>query len=55
MSKHFSPEKLQNSDPEGEKIAALFAARLYEEGATNKVVESGGVGNGISKWKINRM
>ncbi|MGB0888086.1 MAG: acetyl-CoA carboxylase biotin carboxylase subunit [Vicingaceae bacterium] len=53
VTKHFSPEKLQNSDPEGEKIAALFAARLYEEGAANKVVETSE--NTISKWKINRM
>ncbi len=49
------PEKLQNSDPAGEEIAALFAAKLYEEGAANKVVDSGGVGNGVSKWKINRL
>lgn len=54
VTKHFSAEKLQNSDPEGEEIAALFTARLYEEGAANKTVESGGVRNGISKWKINR-
>jgi acetyl-CoA carboxylase biotin carboxylase subunit len=53
VTKHFSPEKLQNSDPEGEKIAALFAARLYEDGATNKVVNVSE--NTISKWKINRL
>ena len=53
VSKHFTPEKLQNSDPEGEKIAALFAARLYEEGAANKVAET--PENTISKWKINRL
>jgi acetyl-CoA carboxylase biotin carboxylase subunit len=53
VTKHFSPEKLQNSDPEGEKIAALFAARLYEQGATNKTVVA--PEKTISKWKINRM
>jgi acetyl-CoA carboxylase biotin carboxylase subunit len=53
VTKHFSPEKLQNSDPEGEKIAALFAARLYEDGATNKVVNVSE--NTISKWKLNRL
>jgi propionyl-CoA carboxylase alpha chain len=53
VTKHFSPEKLQNSDPEGEKIAALFAARLYEQGATNK--KTAAPENTISKWKINRM
>jgi propionyl-CoA carboxylase alpha chain len=53
VTKHFSPEKLQNSDPEGEKIAALFAARLYEEGAVNKTVVTSE--NTISKWKLNRM
>ena len=53
VSKHFTPEKLQNSDPEGEKIAALFAARLYEEGAANKAVVA--EENTISKWKINRL
>tara|TARA_B100000809_G_scaffold105206_1_gene103717 strand:- start:7860 stop:9338 length:1479 start_codon:yes stop_codon:yes gene_type:complete len=53
VSKHFSPEKLQNSDPEGEKIAALFAARLYEDGSANKVVAP--IEKTLSKWKINRM
>jgi len=53
VTKHFTPEKLQSSDPEGEKIAALFAAKLYEDGAANKVVVD--VENTISKWKINRM
>jgi len=53
VTKHFTPEKLQNSDPAGEEIAALFAAKLYEEGAVNKVVVE--AENSISKWKINRM
>lgn len=55
VNKHFTPEKLQNSDPTGEEIAALFAAKLYEEGAVNKVIENETVGNGISKWKMNRL
>lgn len=53
VTKHFSTEKLQNSDPAGEEIAALFAGRLYEEGLANKV----GVNknkHSVSKWKINR-
>ncbi|MDG1476111.1 MAG: acetyl-CoA carboxylase biotin carboxylase subunit [Vicingaceae bacterium] len=53
VAKHFTPEKLQSSDPKGEKIAALFAARLYVEGAANKVVVE--QENTISKWKLNRM
>jgi propionyl-CoA carboxylase alpha chain len=53
VTKHFTPEKLQNSDPEGEKIAALFSAKLYNDGAANKVVVESG--NTISKWKLNRM
>ena len=53
VRKHFTPENLQNSDPEGEKIAALFAAKLYEEGAANKIVVESE--KSISKWKINRM
>ena len=53
VTKHFSPEKLQNSDPKGAEIAALFAARLYEDGAANKVVVE--AEKTISKWKINRM
>jgi len=53
VTKHFTPEKLQNSNPEAEEIAALFAARLYEEGVGNKkTVEVAEVR--ISKWKINR-
>ncbi len=53
VSKHFSAEKLQNSDPAGEEIAALFTAKLYEEGAANKTVVNSSE-NTISKWKINR-
>jgi len=53
VTKHFSPEELQNSDPEGAEIAALFAAKLYEDGAANKVVVE--AEKTISKWKINRM
>jgi len=54
VNKHFSAEKLQNSSPEAEEIAALFATKLYKEGAANKIVENGAE-NSISKWKINRM
>ena len=53
VSKHFSAEKLQNSDSAGEEIAALFAARLYTEGMANKTV-SNATEKTISKWKINR-
>jgi len=53
VTKHFSPEKLQSSDPAGEEIAALFSARLYEEGAANKIVET--PKETVSKWRINRM
>ena len=53
VSKHFTPEKLQVSDPAGEKIAALFAGRLYEAGLADKVTVSS-TGNSISKWKLNR-
>jgi acetyl/propionyl-CoA carboxylase alpha subunit len=52
VAKHFSAEKLQISDPAGEEIAALFAAKLYEEGAANKMAVV--AENGISKWKLNR-
>ena len=53
VTKHFSPEKLQNSDPAGEEIAALFTARLYEEGLANKGLMNSSEDT-ISKWKINR-
>jgi acetyl-CoA carboxylase, biotin carboxylase subunit len=53
VSKHFSPEKLQNSDPAGEEIAALFTVRLYEEGVANKMVVNSNESS-ISKWKLNR-
>ena len=45
--------KISTYNPEGEKIAALFTARLYEEGAANKIVVTSE--KTISKWKINRM
>ena len=53
VTKHFSPEKLQNANPEAEEIAALFAARLYEEGVGSKKAVTVADG-GISKWKLNR-
>jgi len=53
VTKHFTVEKLQNSDAEGEEVAALFAARLHEEGLANKVVVDSNE-NTISKWKLNR-
>lgn len=52
VSKYFTPEKLQNDNAETEEVAALFVAKLFEEGnkkdvevATNEVK---------SKWKTNR-
>jgi acetyl/propionyl-CoA carboxylase alpha subunit len=53
VSTHFTPEKLKTSHPDGEEVAALFAAKLYTEG---KVVPSVTNNNEqtISKWKINR-
>jgi len=53
VSKFFTPEKLQNSDPKGEEIAALFSAKLYEEASANKVVVNSS-DKTISKWKLNR-
>jgi propionyl-CoA carboxylase alpha chain len=52
VNKHFTAEKLQNSNPEAEEIAALFTAQLYEEGAANKKVTNSE--DSISKWKLNR-
>jgi len=53
VTKHFSAEKLKNSNPEAEEMAALFAARLYEEGVGNKKTVAV-TDERISKWKINR-
>ncbi len=53
VNQHFSPEKLLNSNPEVQEVAALFAARLYDEGEANKKVLSASEGS-VSKWKINR-
>jgi acetyl/propionyl-CoA carboxylase alpha subunit len=54
VKNHFTPEKLQHSNPDEEEIAALFAAKIYEEGVANKKVASSLEGGSISKWKINR-
>lgn len=54
VTNHFSPEKLKNSDPEAEEIAALFAAKLHQEGAAHKVMQTEEANHGISKWKLNR-
>lgn len=48
----FTPEKLQNSSPELEEIAALFAAKIYEDKLANEMMVENT--NTVSKWKIAR-
>lgn len=48
----FTPEKLQNSSPELEEIAALFAAKIYEDKLANEMMVENT--NTISKWRIAR-
>ncbi len=52
VTKHFSPEKLLNSNSETEEIAALFAAKMYTESGKTTTTESV---DSKSKWKINRL
>ena len=52
VGKYFSPEVLINNDSDTEEVAALFVAKLYEEGNKKEVEE---VSNEVkSKWKTNR-
>ena len=52
VGKYFSPEVLIKNDSETEEVAALFVAKLYEEGNKKEVEE---VSNEVkSKWKTNR-
>lgn len=49
---HFTPEKLLNSFPELEEVAALFAAKVYEE--NEQKLSIGANRNTVSKWKLRR-
>ena len=49
---HFTPEKLLNSFPELEEVAALFAAKVFEENEQKLTV--GANKNVVSKWKLRR-
>ena len=53
VTKHFSPEKLQNSNAETEEIAALFAAKMYVESSQKTTISASSVST--SKWKLNRL
>lgn len=53
VGKYFTPDVLKNDNPNTEEIAALFVAKLYEEGnKSDMVVAESSV---KSKWKTNRM
>ncbi|MBL1232617.1 MAG: acetyl-CoA carboxylase biotin carboxylase subunit [Flavobacteriales bacterium] len=49
---HFTPEKLLNSFPELEEVAALFAVKVYEENEQKLSVNANK--NVVSKWKLRR-
>ncbi|MDF1675890.1 MAG: acetyl-CoA carboxylase biotin carboxylase subunit [Vicingaceae bacterium] len=49
---YFTPEKLLNSFPELEEVAALFAVKVYEENEQKLSVSSNK--NVVSKWKLRR-
>ena len=49
---HFIPEKLLNSFPELEEVAALFAVKVYEE--NEQKLNVGANKNVVSKWKLRR-
>ncbi|MCW8896923.1 MAG: acetyl-CoA carboxylase biotin carboxylase subunit [Flavobacteriales bacterium] len=49
---HFTPEKLLNSFPELEEVAALFAVKVYEE--NEQKLSVGANKNVVSKWKLRR-
>ncbi len=52
VNNHFSPEKLQEANPEGEEIAALFVARLYQESSVSVTSDAEVITK--LKWKTNR-
>jgi len=49
---HFTPEKLLNSFPGLEEVAALFAVKAYEE--NEQKLSVGADKNVVSKWKLRR-
>lgn len=53
VGKYFTPEVLKNDNSDTQEIAALFAAKLYEEGSKKELTVS--TDNSVkSKWKTNR-
>lgn len=52
VGKYFTPEVLQQDDADAEEVAALFVAKLYEEG--NKKATEQTATAVQSKWKLNR-
>ena len=53
VGKYFTPEVLKNDNSDTQEIAALFAAKLYEEGSKKELTVS--ADNSVkSKWKTNR-
>ncbi len=53
VSKHFSPEMLDKENNDKEEVAALFVAKMYEEGSRKQVEV---LDNKVkSNWKKNRM
>jgi len=49
---HFTPEKLLNSFPALEEVAALFAVKVYED--NEQKLSVGANKNVVSKWKLRR-
>lgn len=54
IEKYFTPEALENKDPEAEKAAALLASVLWQQNKKQKQTAVADTGSAVSGWKLRR-
>lgn len=54
IEKYFTPEALENQDPEAEKAAALLASVLWQQNKKQKQTAVTDTGSAVSGWKLRR-
>ena len=54
IEKYFTPEALENQDPEAEKAAALLASVLWQQNKKQKQTAVADTGSAVSGWKLRR-
>ena len=52
VQRYFTPDVLDQFNPEEEKMAALLIGKILDEYKSKNTYSN--LGNGVSKWKLNR-